>query len=419
MTEIALTEMTGIAFTRHASLSAFSVQGPELLVGGLPLSRVAARVGRTPFYAYSRQAIETRVARLRTELPRQLRLHYAMKANPMPAVVHCLARLTDGIDVASAAEMQVALDAGVSPTGISFAGPGKRAAEIRQAIAAGITLNLESESQYDQALAAANGLGIAPRLAIRVNPAFELKSSGMKMGGGPKPFGIDEARVPDLLRRMQADGVHPAGFHIFSGSQNLQAAAIVEAQTKSVALATALARDVSRPLEWVNIGGGFGVPYFPGEKPLELGPICTHLDGLCRQAESALGAPLVIELGRYLVAEAGIYVSSVIDRKESQGQTFVVVDGGLHHNLAASGNFGQVIRKNYPTAIGNQMTGQDMQVQTVVGPLCTPLDLLADRVELPVARIGDLFVVFMAGAYGLTASPLAFLSHPAPAEVLI
>ena len=414
--------MARIAFRRHAAIESFDVVGNELAVDGLPLSRLAARVGRTPFYAYSRSAIAARVADLRRALPGAVQLHYAMKANPMPAVVGLLAGLTDGIDVASAAEMHVALDAGVVAEHISFAGPGKSAAEIAQAVAAGIVINLESQRQYEQALQAAEQLGIAPQLAIRVNPEFELKSSGMKMGGGPKPFGIDQAAVPALIERMRADGIDPVGFHIFSGSQNLSAPAIVDAQQKTVALAIELSQALAVRPRWINIGGGFGVTYFPGETPLDLAPIGAALEPLCRQAQEAIGAPLVLELGRYLVAEAGIYVSRVIDRKVSCGQTFLVTDGGLHHNLAASGNFGQVIRKNYPVAIGNRLTlveAGGLEVQSVVGPLCTPLDLLADKMELPPAQPGDLVVVFMAGAYGPTASPAAFLSHPAAAEVLV
>ena len=411
--------MTDVLFDKHAPISVFDTAGGELVLGGVPLSRLAARVGRTPFYAYSRSAIQARVASLRRALPPALQLHYAIKANPMPAVVQLLAGLTDGLDVASAREMQVALDTGVPPEHISFAGPGKGQAEIVQAVAAGIALNLESALQLEQALAAADALGVAPRLAIRVNPSFELKSSGMKMGGGPKVFGVDEDQVPAMLDRIESAGLPLTGLHIYSGSQNLNAEAVVDAQTKTVDLALRLTERLRTAPRWVNIGGGFGVPYFPGEQPLDLDPIGANLHALLDRARNAAGVPLVMELGRYMVAEAGVYVCRVIDRKMSQGQVFLVSDGGLHHHLAASGNFGQVLRKNYPVAIGNRLTDDRRETQTVVGPLCTPLDLLADRMSLPPAGIGDLVVVFMSGAYGPTASPTAFLSHPAPAEVLV
>ncbi len=410
--------MSVIEFARHAPVNAFDVADGELVVGGTPLSRLAARVGRTPFYAYSRQAVASRVAMLRASLPSALHLHYAIKANPMPALVQLLASLTDGLDVASAQEMQVALDTGVAPTRVSFAGPGKSAHEIEQAVAAGITINLESELQLDLALAAGERLGLRPRLAIRVNPAFELRASGMKMGGGPKPFGIDEERVPEVAAQIESHGLPVVGFHIYSGSQNLSAAAVVEAQQLTYRLGARLAQGLRDRIDWLNIGGGFGVPYFPNEQPLDLQPIADNLGELCERARADLGSPLVLELGRYLVAEAGVYVCRVLDRKVSQGQVFLVTDGGLHHHLAASGNFGQVIRKNYPVAVGNRLAPAPREVQSVVGPLCTPLDLLADRMEMASAAVGDLVVVFRSGAYGPTASPSAFLSHPPAAEVL-
>lgn len=408
-----------VKFAQHAPVAAFPVVGGELAPGGIPVRRLAERVGRTPFYAYDRRAIDARVAALRAALPRALHLHYAIKANPMPAVVQHLAAITDGLDVASAQEMAVALDTGVAADRVSFAGPGKSASEIRRAVAAGITVTVESPLQLEQAVEAGAAIGVRPRVAVRVNPAFELKSSGMKMGGGPKPFGIDEARVPEVLDRVRESGVHLSGLHIFAGSQNLRAESIVDAQVKTYELGLSLLRDWGGPVDWLNLGGGFGVPYFPGETELDLEPIAENLGKLCARADADLGAPLVIELGRYLVAHAGVYVCRVVDRKDSCGQVFLVTDGGLHHHLSASGNFGQVLRKNYPVAVANRLDEPADEVQSVVGPLCTPLDILAERMKLAHAEPGDLIAVFQSGAYGLTASPTAFLSHPAPAEVLV
>ena len=403
----------------HASITCFSVVNGELAPGGIPISRLADRVGRTPFYVYDRAALTARVQALRAALPDALHLHYAIKANPMPAVVQHLAGLTDGLDVASAQEMMVALDTGTSPERISFAGPGKTPAEIRRAVAAGIVVTAESEAQLELAVAAGEALSVVPKIALRVNPAFELKAAGMKMGGGPKPFGIDEALVPALLDRMKAEGLALSGLHIFSGSQNLKAEAIVDAQCKAYALASGLLGHWGRAVDWVNLGGGFGVPYFPGEKPLEIGSIADNLDALCKRAPDDIGASLVIELGRYLVAHAGVYVCRVLERKVSCGQVFLVTDGGLHHHLAASGNFGQVLRKNYPVAVANRIGQPADEPQSVVGPLCTPLDVLADRMLLAHAEPGDLIAVFQSGAYGPTASPAAFLGHPASVEVLV
>jgi diaminopimelate decarboxylase len=405
---------------RHAPLIQFPIKNDSLEIGGILLARLAARVGSTPFYAYDRTKLTERVAFLREHLPKEIHLHYAMKANPMPAVVQHMAGLVDGIDVASGGEMQVALDTTMPAEHISFAGPGKSDAELRCAIAAGIVLNMESETEMQRIAQIGNQLDILPKVAIRVNPDFELKSSGMKMGGGPKQFGIDAERVPAMLKQLGTLPLDFYGFHIYSGSQNLKAASLQETHEKTFGLAIRLAEFAPRSLRTLNIGGGFGVPYFPGEERLDLAAVGSNLKRLLPEVQHKLpDTQIVIELGRYLVAEAGIYVCRVVDRKESRGQTFLVTDGGLHHHLAASGNFGQVIRKNYPVVIGNRVEGGEREIASVVGPLCTPLDLLADQMEMAKAEPGDLVVVFQSGAYGVTASPAAFLSHPHAREVLV
>jgi len=401
-------------------LQRFPVAGGELTVGGVPLSLLAQRVGHTPFYAYDRRLVAERVALLRRVLPKSIELHYAIKANPMPALVAFLAGGVDGMDVASAAELRVALDAGVPADEISFAGPGKSDAELRQAVASGVLLNVESMREIEAVDAASRAIGRAPRVAVRVNPGFELKSSGMKMGGGAKPFGIDAETVPTALDAIRRHGLLFEGFHVFCGSQNLRHEAICESQTRALELVVQLAAEAPAPVQRLNLGGGFGIPYFPGDKPLDVEPIGEHLRQLVATAQTKLPqARLVLELGRYLVGEAGVYVARIVDRKVSRGEVFLVTDGGLHHHLAASGNFGQVIRKNYPVAIGTRASAAADETASIVGPLCTPLDIIADTMAVPAAQPGDLVVVFQSGAYGLTASPLAFLSHPAPLEVLV
>lgn len=404
----------------HAPIPYFPAVDNCLTVGGTKLTELAQRVGRTPFYAYDRRLMTERVALLRRVLPADIRLHYAIKANPMPAVVQHMAGMVDGVDVASVGELRLAMDTGIGPALISFAGPGKTDRELATAIAAGITISLESEGEMERAARLGVAQGRPPIVAVRVNPDFELKTSGMKMGGGPKQFGVDAERVPAMLGRIGELGLDFRGFHIFGGSQNLHAEAIVEAQTRTFELALRLASDAPAPVRLLNIGGGFGIPYFPGDRPLDLEPIAANLRVRLPEIRGRLPeTEVTIELGRYLVGEAGIYVCEVIDRKMSRGQVFLVTNGGLHHHLAASGNFGQVIRRNYPVCIGNRVDSPDKEVVIVVGPLCTPLDLLADRMELPRAAAGDLVVVFQSGAYGLTASPRGFLSHPDAAEVLL
>jgi diaminopimelate decarboxylase len=379
----------------------------QLCVGGVPVRRLAQRAGSTPFFAYDRRRVTDRVAAVRAALPAGVHLSYAVKANPMPALLGHLGSLVDGFDVASGIELRHALDTGVPPDRVSFAGPGKSDAELRQAVAAGVTVELESETELVRLRAAAREVGAPARVALRVNPDFAVRGAGMRLGGGPQQFGIDAERVPAVLATLTGDDVEFQGFHVFAGSQNLRAESLIEAQARTVELVLELAAAAPGPVRSVNLGGGFGIAYTPKDTPLDLAAVGERL------------AQVVIELGRYLVGEAGVYLTRVVDRKVSRGRSYLVVDGGLHHQLAASGNFGQAIRRNYPIALAERPDDPDTERVTVVGCLCTPLDLLGDDVELPVAQPGDLVALFQAGAYGFTASPTAFLSHPTPVELLV
>ena len=402
----------------HTQVAEFAVDDGVLCVGGQRVTDVMQRVGPVPAYLYDSGLIRQRIESLKAALPSAISLHYAMKANPMPEVVDLVSGLVDGLDIASGGELEVALKTQCDPRDMSFAGPGKKIPELAAAVAAGITINVESPLELERI--AELDASARPRVALRVNPDFELKSSGMRMSGGPKPFGIDAEQIPSVLKRMKQLPVDFMGFHIFSGAQNLRAEAICEAQQKSFELAMELAPLAPRDPRFLNIGGGFGIPYFPGDTPLPLPDISANLASLCIQLESRYPeCELVVELGRYLVGEAGVYICTITDKKVSRGRVYLVTDGGLHHHLSASGNFGQVIRKNYPVAIANRIGAEDVETASVVGPLCTPLDLLGDKMPLAKADVGDLVAVFQSGAYGYTASPHRFLSHPAPKELLL
>ncbi|MBR0551937.1 pyridoxal-dependent decarboxylase, exosortase A system-associated [Stakelama marina] len=390
----------------------------RLTIGGRDFSHWLDLAGDTPVFVYDMSVVEARIARLLNALPGRVGVHYAIKANPFPPLVQAIAPLVGGLDVASAGEMDLALKR-KQPGAISFAGPGKRDAELEAAITAGVTINLESEGEADRALAIGERLGVTPRLAVRVNPDFDLRGSGMKMGGRASPFGVDAEHVPALVQRLCEAGADWRGFHIFAGSQALDSDAIAETQAATVALAARLAEAAGRTPPLVNLGGGFGIPYFPGDTPIDVERIGAALGERLDAAPDILRtSEFAIELGRWLVGESGVYLTRIVDRKESRGEVFLVVDGGLHHQLAASGNFGTVVRRNYPAAIAAKMAEEAQETVSVVGCLCTPLDRLADRVALPRADVGDVAAIFLAGAYGLTASPTVFLGHPKPAELL-
>ncbi len=392
----------------------------ELAISGRKASELVAEAGSTPLFVYSRELLARRVADLRAAMPDRLALHYAVKANPFAPVLREMALLVDGFDIASGGELAMVRAAGIDPSRISFAGPGKRTDELEQAIAAGVTLNLESEGEAARALDAAARLGITPRLAIRVNPDFDLKGSGMKMGGGAKQFGVDAERVPALARLVIESGAEWRGFHIFAGSQALGPAALIETQAQTLALAARLADQSGAALPHCNLGGGFGIPYFPGDQALDIAAIGAALgEAFSKLPDVLRETQFCLELGRYMVGEAGVYLTRIVDRKVSHGDTFLIVDGGLHHQLAASGNFGTVVRRNYPVAIASRFDAPTEEVVSVVGCLCTPLDRVADKAEFPRAEVGDLVAVFCAGAYGASASPAQFLGQGPAMEMLV
>lgn len=400
--------------------SGFEVIDGVLAISGHKASELVDKAARSPLFVYSKERIERRIADLRAAMPEGLKVNYAIKANPFAPLLEFIAPLIDGFDIASGGELNLIRNVGVDATRVSFAGPGKRDDELEAAITAGVTLNLESENEAGRALAIGERLGVTPRLAIRVNPDFELKGSGMKMGGGAKPFGVDAARVPALARKIVDAGCEWRGLHIFTGSQALSSDAVIEAQENILELALRLVDEAHVDLPKLNMGGGFGIPYFHGDEPLDIEAVGDALGKLFNKyRQDIAGSELFIELGRYIVGEAGVYLTRIVDRKDSHGETFLVTDGGLHHQLAASGNFGTVVRRNYPLAIASHFDAEPVEVANVVGCLCTPLDRLADKAHLPRAEVGDLVAVFCAGAYGATASPSAFLGQGPAAEMLV
>ena len=397
----------------------FGVIDGQLAIGGVTARDCVAQAGGAPLFVYDAGLIAARIAAFRAAVP-GVDLHYAIKANPFAPLLAFMASRVDGFDIASGGELALLQAAGVAGGRIGFAGPGKRDADLAMAIAAGVTLHIESIGEADRALAAGARAGIAPRVAIRVNPDFELAGAGMRMGGGARPFGVDAPDVPALARHLVAQGADWQGFHVYAGSQSLDAAAIVAAQIATLDLVARLAESAGVAVPSCNLGGGFGIPYFAGQAPLDLATVGAGLtEALANRAAVLADTRFIVELGRWLVGEAGVYLAELIDRKHSRGETFLVIDGGMHHQLAARGNFGSVIRRNYACAVATRFDAPANDVAHVVGCLCTPLDRLGEALALPHAEPGDLIAVFCAGAYGATASPAAFLGHGPARELLL
>jgi diaminopimelate decarboxylase len=401
----------------------FEISNGELVVGGVPVRTLAARYG-TPAFVYDRKVMDGKLDALRLALPSCFEISFSVKANPNLAVLQHFLSRGCGLEIASAGELLCALKAACPPSRILFAGPGKTETELQLAISQGIgEIHLESLTEAKRIGAICRKLGARARVAIRVNPAGETEGGAMRMGGRPAPFGIDEEMLGEALDAVLADNTLDfVGLHLFLGTQILDANVLIAQYRHGLAVARTAAIRAGRPLLRLDFGGGLGIPYFANEKELDLEQVRIGLAGLFAEITSDdlfRGTQFLIEPGRFLVGEAGIYFARVNDIKVSRGRKFLILDGGMNHHLAASGNLGQTIKRNFPVAILNKLDAPLVESVDVVGPLCTPLDTLARNVALPHAEIGDLFGIFQSGAYARSASPLGFLSHPAPPEIWV
>jgi diaminopimelate decarboxylase len=401
----------------------FAAPGGELRVGGMPIGVLAERHG-TPLYVYDAQVLEQKWRLLRTALPAAFTIAYSVKANPNPALLEYFLAKDCDLEIASAGELHGALRAGCSPSRILFAGPGKTDSELELVLKEGIgEIHAESLGEIRRIIDIADRLTTRAPVAVRVNPGTTAQGGAMRMGGKPAPFGIDEEALdPVLDTLLTAPAIDFRGVHLFAGTQILDHGVLIAQYRTGIEIAERIAQRAGRPLATVDFGGGFGVPYFEGENDLDMERFREGVDELMagvRERSSFAGTRFVVEPGRYLVGEAGLYVTRVTDVKVSRGKRFLILDGGMNHHLAASGNLGQVIKRNFPIGVLNRLDDPRTEPVDVVGPLCTPLDTLARDVRLPTVQVGDLVGIFQSGAYGRTASPMSFLSHATPPEVLV
>lgn len=401
----------------------FSSPGGELHVGGVPVSAIVAQYG-TPLFIYAGNVLDRKWDLLRTTFPPEFAISYSVKANPNLAILKRFLAKGGGLEIASGGEFHIALRAGCSPQKMMFAGPGKSEAELALVLSHDIgEIHVESLLEAERIDTICRRLGVRARVAVRINPSGEVQGGAMRMGGKPVPFGIDEESLDVALDHlMSASSFDLRGIHLFTGTQILDPGIVIRQYRKGLAIARRVAARLHRPLHTLDFGGGLGIPYFADDQELDMEKLRAELAGLMLEIRGEAvfaGTQFIVEPGRYLVGEAGIYVTRVNDIKVSRGKKFLIVDGGMNHHLAASGNLGQVIKRNFPVALLNKLAQSGGETADVAGPLCTPLDILAREVHLPAANVGDLVGVFQSGAYARTASPLGFLSHCTPAEVLV
>jgi len=401
----------------------FPSSSKELCFDGLPVDALASKFG-TPLFVYDRSVLDRKFALLRESLPSSFGISYSVKANPNGAFLRYFLKHGCGLEIASSGEFHQALRAECPPRRIVFAGPGKTESELDFVLRHGIgEIHAESSLEIDRISTISRRLGTPANIAIRINPTDDAQGGAMRMGGKPAPFGIDEECVIAVLDRILSDDhLNFQGIHLFTGTQILDAEILLNQYRKGLDLALRVARHVGHPLRTVDFGGGLGIPYFSNESDLDLDKVRNGVLTLQAQIERETllsGTQFMVEPGRFLVGEAGVYITRVNDVKVSRGKKFVILDGGMNHHLAASGNLGQTIKRNYPLAVLNKLNSSASEVVDVVGPLCTPLDVLGRSVRFPSVVPGDLIGVFQSGAYSRTASPLGFLSHLTPPEVWV
>ncbi|HKP34486.1 MAG TPA: pyridoxal-dependent decarboxylase, exosortase A system-associated [Sphingomicrobium sp.] len=392
----------------------------QLLIGGTLAEELVAEAGGTPLFVYDNNIVGAQIARFKGAMADGIALHYSVTANPYEPLLEFLGRYVDGFRIVSLGELKRLQHAQLAGIPMNFAGPGKLDVELEAAVTAGATISVESEGEAARAIRAAEKVGIQPRISVRVTPPFSIEAGCVTLVPAASPFGVDAERVPSLVQGLVEAGVDWRGLHMFAGSQCLDAEALAEVHRVTVAHAGEIADAIGVPIPELNLGSGFDIACRPGDAPLDIDRVAMALNQTLCTAPSLLATTrFTIELGRWLVGECGVYLTRVLDRTESCGQTFLTTDGGGHHLIGATGSLGERGMANFPIAVANRFGQPAEEEVTVTGCLCTPFDALGDDVSLPRAEVGDLIAVFCAGAYGLSASPQAWESRPLAREMLV
>ncbi len=383
----------------------------------------AAKNFDTPLYVYDFDAIEARLVALRSLIHPKVKLFYAVKANSNLHLLANLKPLVDGLDVSSGGEIKQALLADYRGADLSFAGPGKTAGEIELALHNDCaSLSIESADDLTRVIRICQKTGKKANVSLRINPQTPVKEFAVKMGGIPSPFGVDEEHAADIIDviRKNDEFLNFLGFHIYAGTQCLNIDGLTQNIANVLEVVEKICRENDLAPARINFGGGLGIPYFSSDADFDLKEFSRFVNRAVAQFDTRMSQPIdyIIELGRYIVGPFGYYLSRVLALKETRGRKFVILDGGMHHNFPPSGNFGQIISKNYDIQNISKPAAAKEKVD-IVGCLCTTLDRLANRIEIGSPEVGDVMAIKNSGAYGLTASPVFFLGHETPREILI
>lgn len=394
----------------------------KMFIHDFSFEEIAEKYG-APFYLYDLNTMKEKIDNIRHEFGSNIELFYAVKANSNLEILKAIRNDVDGLDISSMGEMEQSLLAGYDPGKLSFAGPGKTRRELKEAVCQNIgVISVESIRELQDIRSIALTGGIKPNIALRLNPKMLIKEFAIKMGGKATQFGIDEEDVAPAIDyiRQNENLFNLLGIHIYAGTQCMSEESLVNNMINILQIAGNLKNRYGIECRLINLGGGLGVSYYEENKEIDLSLLAGGIIQALNQYRTSTGANprFILELGRYLVADAGIYVVRVVSEKKSRGDPYFVLDGGMNHHLAASGNLGSVIRKNYPV---KNLSNPDAPKQTcnLVGPLCTPLDLMGKNVSVESPRLGDLIGILNSGSYAFTASPMLFLGHETPVELLV
>ncbi len=387
------------------------------------LKKAADKFG-TPSYVYFADDIRRQAREVAGAFKGSFVTSYAVKANPNLQVLAILQEEGLELDVSSIGEFRRGVSAGFDPAKISFTGPAKKACDIREAIERGIGyIVCESMQQLETVNHCARALGIKQDVLVRLNPMTVPRGFGLQMGGRPSQFGVDEEVFEELYPRIaELPGICLKGLHVFSGGNSLYADIVIENFSLLADIFSRLCSALDIVPQRLVFGSGFGIPYFQGDKVLDFSAASAAISLLASNLTSSSRfsqTQLVLEMGRFLVGSHGYLLTSVVDRKHSRGTDICVCDAGFNNHLNAAGMMGAVMRRDWPF-FNVSRTGipVDREYQ-LVGPLCASFDVLANKANLPDTRVGDVLAVGSSGAYGFSASPMHFISHPAPRELLV